>query len=203
MWHSSSPSWSWSSSTNRSKWCMNDDDEFFFLFTMCECKHILCLFIMLPDEYKFRHIYILCMVWGIFGIFGIYAQLRACLKWIGCLMVVSVWFCCCVIFSFLLSDQLIMIYEIFFIKCFSFFVIHLFYFIFLFLSFAILAAAGNSPYGLTPSSQNSSIMSPPPPPSSSQDGWSLNGDYSSAQVKLFLINWFKFLFQKWWYWWMN
>ncbi|KAH9425272.1 Pre-B-cell leukemia transcription factor 1, partial [Dermatophagoides pteronyssinus] len=50
------------------------------------------------------------------------------------------------------------------------------------------AAAGNSPYGLTPSSQNSSIMSPPPPPSSSQDGWSLNGDYSSAQVKLFLIN---------------
>ena len=38
------------------------------------------------------------------------------------------------------------------------------------------------------SSQNSSIMSPPPPPSSSQDGWSLNGDYSSAQVKLFLIN---------------
>ncbi|UXI21276.1 U4/U6 small nuclear ribonucleoprotein Prp4 [Sarcoptes scabiei] len=46
------------------------------------------------------------------------------------------------------------------------------------------AAAGNSPYGLTPSSQNSSIMSPPPPPSSSQDGWSLNGDYSSAQVAM-------------------
>lgn len=46
------------------------------------------------------------------------------------------------------------------------------------------AAAGNSPYGLTPSSQSSSIMSPPPPPSSSQDGWSLNGDYGSAQVAM-------------------
>lgn len=54
--------------------------------------------------------------------------------------------------------------------------------VFSFLLFFFTSAAGNSPYGLTPSSQSSSIMSPPPPPSSSQDGWSLNGDYSSAQV---------------------
>lgn len=93
-------------------------------------------------------------------------------------------------------DQLIMIYEIYI----SWFIIHFHHFsqsVFLFFSLScvycciMVAAAGNSPYGLTPSSQNSSIMSPPPPPSSSQDGWSLNGDYSSAQVGCFyLIDWF-------------